>query len=106
MAGFIVSDNKFVCSNNFEYGKPTYASPFPTMLMNIRKALEPYPNKRRTEIYKKPAFDNSQRKDYPFSAVVETRMCIEVQCSILIAPAMVFADLARDCDVTSQKFKS
>ena len=27
-------------------------------------------------------------------------MCIEVQCSILIAPAMVFADLARDCDVT------
>ena len=106
MAGFIVSDNKFVCSNNFQYGKPTYASPVPTMLMNIRKALEPYPNKRRTEIYKKSAFDNSQRKDYPFSAVVETRMCIEVQCSILIAPAKVFADLTRDCDVTSQKFKS
>ena len=100
MAGFIVSDNKFVCSNNFQYGKPTYASPVPTILMNIRKALEPYPNKRRTKIYK------SQRKDYPFSAVVETRMCIEVQCSILIAPAMVFADLTRDCDVTSQKFKS
>ena len=99
MAGFIVSDNKFVCSNNFEYGKTTYASPVPTMLMNIRKALEPYPNKRRTNVYKKPAFDNSQRKDYPFSAVVETRMYIEVQCSVLIAPAMVFADLTRDCDV-------
>ena len=100
MARFIVSDNKFACSNNFEYEKPTYASPDPTMLMNIRKALEPYPKKRRTKVYKKPAFDNSQRKDYPFSAVVETRICIEVQCSILIAPAMVFADLTRDCDVT------
>ena len=97
--GFIVSDNKVVCSNHFEYGKPTYASPVQTMFMNIRKALEPSPKKRRTIIYEKPAFDNNQSKDCPSSAAVETTKGVEVQCSIRIAPAMIFADLARDCDV-------
>ena len=97
--GFIVSDNKVVCSNHFEYGKPTYASPVQTMFMNIRKALEPSPKKRRTIIYEKPAFDNNQSKDCPSSAAVETTKGVEVQCSIRIAPTMIFADLARDCDV-------
>ena len=53
--GFIVSDNKVVCSNQFEYAKPTYVSPVPTMFMNIRKALEPSPKKRKTKVYKKLA---------------------------------------------------
>ena len=92
---FIVSDNKVVCSNHFEYGKPTYASPVPTMFMNIRKALEPS-KKRRTIVYKKPAFDNNQSKDYPSSVAVETTKTVEVQCSISIAPAMISADLTRD----------
>ena len=41
--GFIVSDNKVVWCNHFEYGKAIYASSIPTMFMNIRKALEPSP---------------------------------------------------------------
>ena len=80
--GFIVSDNKVVCSNHFEYAKPTYASPVPTMFMNIRKALEPSPKKRRTIVYKKLAFDNNQSKDCPSSVAVETTKSVEVQCSI------------------------
>ena len=97
--GFIVSDNKVVCSNHFEYAKPTYASPVPTMFMNIRKALEPSPKKRRTIVYKKLVFDNNQSKDCPSSVAVETTKSVEVQCSIRIAPAMIFADLTRNCDV-------
>lgn len=39
--GFIVSDKKVVCFNQFEYERPTYASPVPSMFMTIRKPLEP-----------------------------------------------------------------
>ena len=97
--GFIVSDNKVVCSNQFQYGKPTYASPVPIMFMNIRKASEPSPKKRGTIVYKKLAFDNNQRKDCPSSGAAETTKSLEVQCSMRVTPAMVFADLTRDCDV-------
>ena len=34
-------DKKVSCFNQFEYGKPTYASPLPSIFMTIRKPLEP-----------------------------------------------------------------
>ena len=39
--GFIVSDKKVVCFNQFKYGRRTYASPVLSMFMTIRKPLEP-----------------------------------------------------------------
>ena len=38
-------------------------------------------------------------KDCHSSVAVETTKSVEVQCSIRIAPAMIFTDLTRDCDV-------
>ena len=69
------------------------------MFMNIRKALEPSPKKHRTIVYKKPAFDNNQSKDCLSSVAVEKTKIVEVQCSIRIVLAIIFADLTRDCDV-------
>ena len=37
---FVVTNNKFVCFNHFEFEKPTYASPIPTLFMTMRKAEE------------------------------------------------------------------
>ena len=37
----LLLDKKVSCFNQFEYGKPTYASPLPSIFMTIRKPLEP-----------------------------------------------------------------
>ena len=96
--GFIVSDNKVVCSNHFEYGKPTYASSVPTMFVNIRKALETSLKSWCIIAYKKLAFDNNQNRGCS-SVAVETTKNVEVQCSIRVAPVMIFADSTGDCDI-------
>ena len=33
LVGFVASDHRTVCSNHFEYGKPTYGSPNPTLYL-------------------------------------------------------------------------
>ena len=35
LAGFVVTNNKVVCSSHFEFGKPTYASPIPMLFMTM-----------------------------------------------------------------------
>ena len=97
LAGFVVTNNKVVCSNHFEFGKPTYASPIPTLFMTMRKAEEPSPRKRRKINYKKLVFDEDENKN--ISTLEETSKNVEIQCSLHIPSAMVFADLTRDIDV-------
>ena len=98
--GFIVSDNKVVCSNHFEYGKPTCSSPVPTMhVYEYWESFRAISQKSRTIVYEKLTFDNNQNKDCPFSVALETTKNVEVQCSMRNAPVVIIADLTRTCDV-------
>lgn len=83
---FIVQDNKAVSFKKFKYGKPTYASPIPTMFMIVRKASGLFTQKRRAIV------NNNQNKDYPSSAAGKATKIVEVECSIRIDPAIVFTD--------------
>ena len=44
---FLATDNKVVCSNHFQYGKPTFASPKPTLYLVQSDKRKPSPRKRR-----------------------------------------------------------
>ena len=96
LEGFVVTNNKVVCSNYFEFGKATYASTVPTLFMTMRKAEKPSPGKRRKINYKKPVFDEDENKN--ISTLEEVSKNVEIQCSLHISSAMVFADLTRDID--------
>jgi hypothetical protein len=61
---FVATNYKVVCSNHFEYGKPTFASPIPTKFMGTRDKGKPSPNKRRT-IYKRDAMPGPSKVKCP-----------------------------------------
>ena len=53
LEGFLITNNKAVCFNYFEFGKVTYAFPIPTLFMTMRKVEELSPRKERRINYKK-----------------------------------------------------
>ena len=65
--------------------------------MTMRKAEEPSPRKRRKINYKKLVFDEDENKN--ISTLEETSKNVEIQCSLPMSSAMIFADLTRDIDV-------
>ena len=50
--GFKVSDNKVVCSNHFECGKPTFLCDTPTMYLTVSSSRQSTLRKRRKLDYK------------------------------------------------------
>ena len=97
LEGFVLTNNKVPCSNHFEFGKPTYATPIPMLFMTMRNAEEPPPKKQRKISYKKPVFDKDENKN--ISTLEETSKNVDLQCLLHISSAMVFADLTRNIDV-------
>ena len=64
--------------------------------MTMRKAEKPSPSKRRKINYKKLVFDEDENKN--ISTLEEVSENVEIQCSLHISSAIVFADLTRDID--------
>ena len=94
---FQVSNNKVVCSNHFEYGKPTFSSPIPTLYMSVHSASKPSPRKRlRRQNRMADVFQPSSSEDIESNTTANEA----VQCSDPMISAMIFADLTRDHDVT------
>ena len=51
VVNFKPTDSTVVCSNHFEYGKPTFLFPDPTWCMTVRAARSKSPVKRRKLVY-------------------------------------------------------
>ena len=61
LEGFVVTDNKVVCSTLFEFRKPVYAFPIPALYITIRKA-EGQSSKKGSKInYEKLVFDVEEK---------------------------------------------
>ncbi|XP_065645488.1 uncharacterized protein LOC136075965 [Hydra vulgaris] len=99
LLNFTVSDNKVVCSNHFEFGKPTFASPIPTLYLNIRNAYKESPTKRR-KLKKLDLIVESDSNSFSTSLAIESETCDKsIQCNEPIRGSMIFANLTRDSDV-------
>ena len=105
LVGFKATKNTVVCSNHFEYGKPTFKSGVPTKHLTVR-SLYISPKKRRKLSYSSSATTTTRRTEkqseefeQPEINEVESESTDdkEIQCSLQIA--LVFADLTRDSDV-------
>ena len=94
LVGFHVTNNKVVCSNHFEFGKPTFSSSMPTMYLAIR-SYDKSPKKRRKLSYK-PTSTVTNLTDIKLEINENDKT---VQCSFSIKAALVFADLTRNNDV-------
>ena len=100
LVDFSVSNNKVVCSNHFQYGKPTYASPYPTLYMTLRSTQKGSPCKRRKLEYKKEPADEDDTLPEPHAGSSKEGIADKgVQCSEHIRSTMIFSDLTRDVDV-------
>ena len=96
LVDFVVSNNKVVCSNHFQYAKPTFACPVPTIFMSVRSNEKPSPNKRRKITYPKKLEFSESDQDCGESSSNNDK---ETQCSIHLRSAMLFADLTKNTDV-------
>ena len=94
LVGFQATNNKVVCSNHFEFGKPTFSSSMPTMYLAIR-SYDKSPKKRRKLSYK-PTSTVTSLTDIKLESNENDKT---VQCSFSIKAALVFANLTRDNDV-------
>ena len=94
---FQVSNSKVVCSNHFEYGKPTFSSPIPTLYMSVHSASKP--SKQESSLEDRTEwlmFFSHHLQDIESNTTAKEA----VQCSDPMISAMIFADLTRDHDVT------
>ncbi|PFX23601.1 THAP domain-containing protein 11 [Stylophora pistillata] len=95
LVGFEPGNYKTVCSNHFQYGKPTYSSPTPTLYMVPSDSNKPSPKKRklvaRHEVVSTAeASNNSSFKE-------EGTQCLII--NPLTYGSMKFADLTTEQDV-------
>ena len=93
---FLATDNKVVCSNHFQYGKSTFASPKPTLYLVQSDKRKSSPRKRRI-IDKEAAAAGPSMVNSP--NVSEAG----VQCNIvspLAYTSLTFAILSRNHDVS------
>ena len=95
LVGFVASDHRTVCSNHFEYGKPTYGSPNPTLYLVPSDVKKPSPRKQKmpTKVVESP----------PTSRAREPKQKeVGSQCNIVEPTAyssLTFAQLTREHDV-------
>ena len=93
LVGFQVSNNKTVCSNHFEYGKPTFGSPNPTFYLVVSDNKRTSPQKRKMPNYKIDFHAaNKKIQRSPFESV-------GVQCELNYKSDLNFAQITRECDV-------
>ena len=95
--GFVASDHRTVCSNHFEYGKPTYGSPNPTLYLVPSDVKKPSPRKRKmpTKVVECPP---------TIRAIEPKQKEAGSQCNIVEPTAyssLTFAQLTREHDVNS-----
>lgn len=93
-AKFTAADHKVVCSNHFEYGKPTDVSPFPTcFLTKSDMQLKKSPYKRRK--IKRENVDASLKRSAPEDSTEHEIYSEESTMKI----SMHFAQITRESDV-------
>jgi len=95
LENFVATDHKVVCSNHFQYGRPTFSSPTPTEFLVARDYQQSSPRKRRT----------IQKSDQLQSAKAKTPIAKEegVQCQIVSPYAydsLTFAQITRENDAS------
>ena len=96
LKNFVASDNRVVCSNHFQYGKPKFASSKPTLYLVQSDKIKSSPRKQR--FINKEA-DEAGPCEVKLSKVEEAG----VQCfmiSSLAYSSLTFAILSRNHDVS------
>ena len=63
--GFVASTYKTVCSNHFKYGKPTSASPHPTLYLVKSDICKQSPRKRRKLVYRQQILNQLNLRQSP-----------------------------------------
>ncbi|PFX11930.1 THAP domain-containing protein 11 [Stylophora pistillata] len=97
LSGFVASDHKTVCSNHFEYGKPTFASPNPTLFSVPSDKNKSSPRKRKLPTRTSEGPSTKETKELKYK---ETGS----QCTIinpLAYSSLTFAHLTREHDVNN-----
>ena len=94
--GFVTSNYKTVCSNHFQYGKPTSASPHPTLYLVESDICKHSPRKRRKLIYRQQILnDTPSTKCQTKSKRGEPKEAAK-QCTI---QSFTFTQLTREIDI-------
>ena len=94
--GFVASNYKTVCSNHFQYGKPTSASPHPTLYLVESDICKQSPRKRRKLVYRQQILNDApSTKSQTKSKRGEPKEAA-TQCTI---ESFTFTQLTREIDV-------
>eukprot|EP00794_Sanderia_malayensis_P016401 gene16401-18038_t len=91
LCGFVASDHKTVCSNHFQYGKPTFAAPNPTLFLVESDKKKSSPRKRKLPTRRPVVSSTKEPKNKEAGS----------QCTIVDPQAyssLTFAHLTRECD--------
>ena len=93
--GFKVSDNKVVCSNHFESGKPMFLCDTATLYLTVIGCCQSIPLKRRKLDYK---CKEVMPEDNQNPIVVSSDNDKKVQCNLLLKSGLLFDHFTRDSD--------
>ena len=96
LVGFKVSDDKVVCSNHFECGKPTFLCHTPTMYLTVGSSRQSKPRKRRKLDYK---CKQDMPEDNQDPTDVSPDNDKKVQRNLLVKSVPLFDRFTRDSDV-------
>ena len=96
LVGFKVSDNKVVCSNHFQCGKPTFLCDTPTMYLTVSSSRQTRPRKRRKLDYKGKQDIPGDNQD-PIDVFPDNDKI--VQCNLQVKSALLFDYFTRNSDV-------
>ena len=90
---FKATDHQVVCSNHFQFGKPTFSYPNPTLYLKVSDGTKKSPRKRR-KIVKHSSVNNDQTSSQGTSGVNDYQTERP-----LASPCIKFEKLTRDSDV-------
>ena len=93
---FSATDNTLICSNHFEYGKPTFSSPHPTEFLTVSDQRWKKSPKRRRRLERKTEEIPKKRATTSEVAACENT---EAEEKIDVKVPMQFSQLTRDADV-------
>ena len=93
---FHVSDHKTVCSNHFEFGKPSFASPVPTLYLTVSAQKKCSPRKSKLPIRQETEFEETTKISVP------SHRDVGINCNIIdpiSAGNLTFSQMTRERDV-------
>lgn len=96
---FVARDHHMVCSNHFEYAKPTFQYPNPTLYLTESDKVKKSPVKRRRVERTPLSTPDSETKHQETPGSASSSVSATSSCSKASGPCLTFEQLTRDSDV-------